>query len=73
VELDRIESKIQTLTEMMVNRQDPDLLASQVDAAADSMRATETAIQELQQITGMADQLTEPPAILNADLDRVLQ
>jgi hypothetical protein len=37
------------------------------------MRATETAIQELQQITGMADQLTEPPAILNADLDRVLQ
>jgi hypothetical protein len=73
VELDRIESKIQTLTEMMVNRQDPDLLASQVDAAADSMRATETAIQELQQITGMADQLTEPPAILDADLDRVLQ
>lgn len=73
VELDRIESKIQTLTEMMVNRQDPDLLASQVDAAADSMRATETAIQELQQITGMADQLTEPPPILDVDLDRVLQ
>jgi hypothetical protein len=73
VELDRIEAKIQTLTEMMVNRQDPDLLASQVDQAAQSMGATETAIKELQQITGLADQLTEPPAILDADLGRVLQ
>lgn len=73
VELDRIEAKIQTLTEMMVNRQDPDLLASQVDQAAQSMGATETAIKELQQITGLADQLAEPPAILDADLGRVLQ
>ncbi|MEZ4588177.1 MAG: hypothetical protein R2909_17505 [Gemmatimonadales bacterium] len=73
VELDRIESKIQTITEMMVNRQDPDLLASQVDAAADSMRSTESAIAELQQITGMADQLTEPPPILDADWGKVLQ
>jgi len=73
VELDRIESKIQTITEMMVNRQDPDLLASQVDAAADSMRSTESAIAELQQITGMADQLTEPPPILDADWGTVAQ
>jgi len=73
VELDRIESKIQAITEMTVNRQDPDLLASQVDAAADSMRSTESAIQELQQITGMADQLTEPPPILDADWGKVVQ
>jgi hypothetical protein len=73
VELDRIESKIQALTEMMVNRQDPDLLASQVDQAAQSMSATETAIRELQQITGLADQLTEPPPILDVELGKVAQ
>jgi hypothetical protein len=73
VELDRIESKIQTLTEMMVNRQDPDLLASQVDQAAESMRATETAIEELRQLTGIADQLTEPPPILDAEFGKVVQ
>lgn len=73
VELDRIESKIQALTEMTVNRQDPDLLASQVDLAANSMTETETAIKELQSITGMADQLTDPPPILDADLGGVLR
>jgi hypothetical protein len=73
VELDRIEAKIQTLTEMMVNRQDPDLLTSQVDQAAQSMTDTESAIKELQTITGMADQLTDPPPILDADLGGVLR
>jgi hypothetical protein len=73
VELDRIESKIQTLTEMMVNRQDPDLLTSQVDQAAQSMTDTESAIKELQVITGMADQLTDPPPILDADLGGLLK
>jgi hypothetical protein len=73
VELDRIESKIQTLTEMMVNRQDPDLLASQVDQAAASMNATETAIDELRQLTGITDQLVEPPPILDAEFGKVAQ
>lgn len=73
VELDRIESKIQTLTEMMVNRQDPDLLTSQVDQAAQSMTDTESAIKDLQAITGMADQLVDPPPILDADLGGVLK
>ena len=73
VELDRIEAKIQTLTEMMVNRQDPDLLASQVDQAAQSMTDTESAIKELQSITGMADQLTEPPPIMSSNLGGVLR
>lgn len=73
VELDRIESKIQTLTELVVNRQDPDLLTNQVDAAAASLQDTESTIQELQQITGLADQLHEPPPILDSDLSKVLQ
>ena len=73
VELDRIEGKIQALAEMAVNRQDPDFLSSQVDSAADSMRQTEKAVSELQHLTGLADQLEEPPPILEADLRQVLR
>jgi hypothetical protein len=73
VELDRIEGKIQALAEMAVNRQDPDFLSSQVDSAAESMRQTEKAVSELQHLTGLADQLQEPPAILETDLRQVLR
>lgn len=68
LELDRIESKIQALVELSVNRRDPDYLTDQVDAAADSMKQTETAISELQSITGLTDVLEEPPPILESDL-----
>jgi len=73
IELDRIEGKIQTLAEMAVNRQDPDFLSSQVDSAAESMRQTEKAVSELQHLTGLADQLEEPPAIMETDLGEVLR
>jgi hypothetical protein len=73
VELDRIEGKIQALAEMSVNRQDPDFLSSQVDSAAESMRQTEKAVSELQHLTGVADALDEPPAILESDLREVLR
>ena len=73
VELDRIEGKIQALAEMAVNRQDPDFLSNQVDSAAESMRQTEKAVSELQHLTGLADQLEEPPAILETDLREVLR
>jgi hypothetical protein len=73
IELDRIEGKIQALAEMSVNRQDPDFLSSQVDSAAESMRQTEKAVSELQHLTGLADQLEEPPAIMDANLREVLR
>jgi hypothetical protein len=73
IELDRLEGKIQALAEMAVNRQDPDFLSNQVDSAADSMRQTEKAVSELQHLTGLADQLEEPPAILESDLRQVLK
>jgi hypothetical protein len=34
------------------------------------MQSTEEAISELQQITGLVDQMQEPPAILAADIGR---
>jgi hypothetical protein len=73
IELDRIEGKIQALAEVAVNRQDPDFLSSQVDSAAESMRQTEKAVSELQHLTGLADELQEPPPILESDLREVLR
>jgi len=73
LELDRIEAKIQALAESGVNRQDPDTLSSQIEGVAESVQSTETAMRELQQITGLVDQMQEPPAILEADLRKVSQ
>jgi exonuclease VII small subunit len=64
-ELDRVEAKIQALIELAANRQDPDFLSSQVDAAAASMDHTEATLNQLQQIAAPTDQLDEVPAILD--------
>ena len=72
-ELDRIEAKIQAITEAAVNRQDPDFLTSQIDSVSESMQSTEKAINELQQITGFVDEMQEPPVILGADMGQVRQ
>jgi len=68
IELDRIETKIQALIEMGVSRQDPDYLSHQVTAAAESMQHTEAAVNQLQHLTGLADQIEEPPAILESTI-----
>ena len=68
IELDRIETKIQALMEMGVSRQDPDYLSTQVTAAAESMQHTEAAVNQLQHLTGLADEIEEPPPILEANI-----
>lgn len=68
IELDRIETKIQALIEMGVSRQDPDYLSNQVTAAAESMQHTEAAVNQLQHLTGLADEIEEPPPILEANI-----
>jgi hypothetical protein len=73
LELDRIEAKIQALVESSVNRQDPDAFTSQIEGVAASVQSTEAAIRELQQITGVVNQMQEPPAILDADWRKVAQ
>jgi hypothetical protein len=72
IELDRIETKIQALIEMGVSRQDPDLLSTQVTAAAESMQQTEQAVNQLQHLSGLADQLEEPPAIMESDIGKMV-
>jgi hypothetical protein len=71
LELDRIEAKIQALVESSVNRHDPDAWSSQIEGVTASVQSTEAAIRELQQITGVVDQMQEPPAILDADWRKV--
>ena len=66
-ELDRLENKIQAVTEMAVSHSDPDEMSSRIDAIADGISQTEQTIRELQNITGMASQ-DETPSILAADI-----
>jgi hypothetical protein len=66
-ELDRLENKIQAVTEMAVSHSDPDEMSSRIDAIADGISQTEQTIRELQTITGMAT-ADEAPSILGADI-----
>jgi hypothetical protein len=66
-ELDRLENKIQAVTEMAVSHTDPDEMSSRIDAIAEGISQTEQTIRDLQSITGMAAQ-DETPSILGADI-----
>ncbi len=67
-ELERLENKIQAVTEMAVSHSDPDEMSSRIDAIAEGISQTEQTIRELQSITGMAAAHDETPAILGADI-----
>jgi hypothetical protein len=67
IELDRIESKINAIAEMAVSHQDPDFISSQVDSVAQSMGHAEEAIRELHHITGLTEEMEEPPPILEIE------
>ena len=71
VELDRLEAKIQTLSELSVNRQDPDFISREVDSVAASIQHTEEAMEELHLVDGLLDDLEEPPAILGARMKEI--
>lgn len=66
-ELDRLENKIQAVTEMAVGHTDPDEMSSRIDAISEGISQTEATIRELQQITGVSDADTTP-SILDTDL-----
>lgn len=52
LEIDRLENKIQSLSELAVNRQEPDFISGQVDQVASSMLETERTMNELKFATG---------------------
>jgi hypothetical protein len=64
-----LENKIRSLTEMAVNRQEPDYISGQVDQVAASMLETEKTMNELQFVTGL-DAVEDAPALLQTDVAR---
>jgi hypothetical protein len=66
-ELDRIEDKIQALSEMAVNQSDANALSTQIDATAASMQATESRLSEFQASSAVFPDLDSAPAILSDD------
>jgi chemotaxis protein histidine kinase CheA len=63
LEADRLENKIQSLSEMAINRQEPDYIVHQVDEVASSMVQTEQTMNELQFATGLAAEEEVPPML----------
>jgi hypothetical protein len=63
LEIDRLENKIQSLSELAVNRQEPDYISGQVDQVASSMLETEKTMNELRFVTGL-DTADEAPSLL---------
>ena len=73
VEIDRLENKIRSLSEMAVNRQEPEFISSEVDHVASSMIDTEKTMNELQFATGLNPIDNEPPELLRAKTPSVSQ
>ena len=65
LEIDRLENKIRSLSEMAVNRQEPGFISDQVDSVADSMLATERTMDELRFATGLVETDEAVPELLN--------
>ncbi len=64
LQLDQLENRIQSLSEMAVNRQEPEFISQQVDLVATSMRQTEDTISELRFATELDTFSDEAPALL---------
>jgi chemotaxis protein histidine kinase CheA len=67
LEIDRLENKIRSLSELAVNRQEPDYISGQVDQVAASMIETEKTMNELQFVTGL-EGVDEAPSLLQSDV-----
>jgi len=65
LEIERLENKIRSLSELAVNRQEPDYISGQVDQVAASMLDTEKTMNELQFATGL-DLVEETPDLLRS-------
>jgi DNA repair exonuclease SbcCD ATPase subunit len=67
LEIDRLENKIRSLSELAVNRQEPDYISGQVDQVASSMLETEKTMNDLRFVTGL-DPIDEAPSLLRDDI-----
>ncbi len=67
LEIDRLENKIRSLSELAVNRQEPDYISGQVDQVAASMLETEKTMNELQFVTGL-DDIEQAPSLMQNEV-----
>ena len=66
LEIERLENKIRSLSEMAVNRQEPEFISGQVDQVASSMLETERTMNELQFATGLESMDEDTPELLRS-------
>jgi DNA repair exonuclease SbcCD ATPase subunit len=71
LEIDRLENKIRSLSEMAVNRQEPEFISGQVDQVASSMLDTERTMNELKFVTGFDGLEDETPELVRAKIPQV--
>jgi hypothetical protein len=64
LEIERLENKIRSLSEIAVNRQEPEFISSEVDHVASSMMDTEKTMNELQFATGLSSLEDQTPEML---------
>ena len=64
MEIERLENTIHSLSELAVNRQEPEFISGQIDQVAASMVQTERTMGELQFVTGLKSVDEEVPQIL---------
>jgi chemotaxis protein histidine kinase CheA len=64
LEIERLENKIRSLSELAVNRQEPGFISSQVDQVASGLAQTERTMSELQFATGLQTIDEEVPELL---------
>jgi hypothetical protein len=67
LEIDRLENKIRSLSELAVNRQEPDDISGQVDQVAASMMETETKMNKLPFVAGL-DSVDAAPSLLQNEI-----
>lgn len=65
LELDRVENKIKSLSELSVNRQDPEYISGQIDAVTSSMKETERTMNDLQFVTGIGNLDDDAPELMS--------
>jgi chemotaxis protein histidine kinase CheA len=64
LEIERLENKIRSLSELAVNRQEPEFISGQVDQVAESMLDTERTMNELRFATGLEEFDADAPQLL---------
>lgn len=69
IELDRIETKVTSVAELAVNRQDPEFVTTEVDGVAATMAQTEAAMSELHLLRDLDSTETPPPVFLDEKLE----